>query len=43
MIAGALYAAVHDQIALALALVGASALGTIGYFVNSSWRNDPAK
>lgn len=42
MVFGALFAAVHDQLALALALVGASALGTIGYFVNSGWRN-PAK
>jgi len=43
MVLGALYAAVHGQLALALALVGASALGTIGYFVNSGWRIDRAK
>lgn len=43
MVLGALYAGSQGQLALALALIGASALGTVGYFVNSGWRIDRAR
>jgi len=40
MVAGAVFLALQGQTALAGLLVGASALGTIGYFVNSNWHRD---
>lgn len=43
MVFGALFAVTQGHLALALALVGASALGSIGYFINSGWSSGSAK